>query len=228
MPQSEGLLMTSLPEGLLPCHANTQRAKQHSLSHGLWFTERREIQAFKPEFAESRFSMKEVILHGPSPQPGAWGSQPTHTATSQQHQHAPQGPAYITIPLLRALPALEKAGNEAKAHGQAVVFSFQPPETSACTFSSLLIENAENCRAWLAWDPIPDISDKSTHAFVDPKSRAKRWKFISFSNAEVTNHVTPMRELWLESQVELPVIVHIWGYKPLKVVKYIRKPLNKY
>lgn len=49
-----------------------------------------------------------------------------HSQHTQQHELAPQGPAYVTVPLLRTL---EKAGSKAKAHGQAVVFSFQPPET---------------------------------------------------------------------------------------------------
>lgn len=74
------------------------------------------FRAFKYEFAERSFSMKEVIVPGPAPQPGAQGSQPTCTAASRWHQHAPQGPAHITTPLFRAHPPLGKLGSEVKAH----------------------------------------------------------------------------------------------------------------
>ena len=121
--------------------------------------------------------MKEVIVPGPSPQPGAQGSQPAQTAASQQHRHAPQGPARVTALLLRAFQP-----GEARQWGQGPhtavrqwCFPSDHPRQVACTIFSLLIWSAENCRAWLAWDAVPDISAKS-YVLVDPKSYAKRWK----------------------------------------------------
>lgn len=184
-PQSERLFVTSLPETHIMLAPESQMAQPILMSCDLPRGER--FRAFKSEFAEWSFSMKEVIVPGSTPQPGAEGSQPTCTAASQWHQHAPQGPAHITTPLLRAHPALGKLGSEAKARTPQLDSgsSFWPPETGASTFSSLLIRSAENCRAWLAWDTVLHVSAKSNYAFVYPKSHAKRWKF--FSNAKVVS-----------------------------------------
>lgn len=158
MLQSEGLLRASLPEThvvLTPC-----KVRQCSLFHVLGLTKRRQIRAFNPEFAESRFSMKEVIVSGPA----------LHSQHTQKHLSS-------TSALRRALhsnPTSQSPSSPGEARQSGMAFPSDHPRQAACTFSSLLIENAEHRGAWLARDLVPEVSAKSNSGFVDPKSHAER------------------------------------------------------
>lgn len=151
--------------------------------------------AFNPAFAESSFSMKEVIVPVPAPQPGAPGSQPTHIQHLSSTNTLPR-PYMHSNNTSQSSCSPGKPGRNARVHSQAVAF---PSDHLSCTFSSPLIESAENCRAWPSWAPVPDGSAKSNNGFVDPKSHTKRWKFISFPNAEILTGLL------------LQIISHWWG-----------------
>lgn len=111
------------------------------------YQEERDL-AFNPEFAESSFSMKEGIVPGPTPQPWVPGSQPTHiqhhssTNTLPRAQHAQQ--QHFSEPFQ---PWRSQAGRLGPTVRQ---WPF-PSNHLSCTFSSLLIENAEPHRAWPVW-----------------------------------------------------------------------------
>lgn len=179
--------MTPLPE----THVNLakqragQRAKLHSIFSCLVIYRKERFRPSNLSLQSKGFPWKKSLCLAPFPSLGLKGH--------SQHTQQP----------LRGINVLPRALHVSQLH-----FSepFQPWRSQAvrivrwwhfpsghlrqatCTFSSL-IGSAKNYRIWLAWGAVPDICAKSNIAFVDPQSHAKRWKCISFSNAEVVTEL---------------------------------------